>query len=267
MSPVELVPLIFAVLLGLAFGSFLNVCVVRLPRRASIVAPPSHCPSCQTPIRPKDNIPILSWLLLRGRCRSCAKRISLRYPLVEAATAILFAACFIEFGPGIRGVAMVAFCWLLLGLGLIDAETFLLPDAFTLPGLVLGFLYNAASADGILRGLSRALLGAAAIGGVLLLIGLLYRLVRRREGMGFGDVKLGAMLGAWLGWQLGSVALFLAIVGGAVGGLVLVLTHSRSTQVPGSLRVPFGMFLAAAGTATVFFGSPLLRWYLGKFPY
>jgi len=260
---VDAVWLIVAVLFGLALGSFLNVCIVRLPRGESVVAPPSHCTHCQTPVLARDNLPIVSWVLLGGRCRACKAKISVRYPLVELASAILFAGCLLTFGVGAEGAGMAIFCWLLLGLALMDAETFLLPDAFTLPGIVLGVVYR-----GVLGHAFRpALLGAIAIGGVLLMVRMLYRLIRRREGMGFGDVKLGAMLGAWLGWQLGSVALFVAIVSGAVGGLVLAALHSRdANSTPGgAARIPFGSFLAAAGVMTVFCGEALLSWYLGFF--
>jgi leader peptidase (prepilin peptidase)/N-methyltransferase len=262
----ELVYLIFAVLLGLALGSFLNVCIVRLPRGESVVTPGSHCMHCGAPVLPRDNLPILSWLLLRGSCRRCGRKISLRYPLVEAATAVLFAGCALRFGMGFAAIGMAVFCWLLLGLALIDAETFLLPDAFTLPGILLGLLYSGARYERFWPGLANSLLGAAAIAAVLLLISLVYRLVRGREGMGLGDVKLGAMLGAWLGWQLGSVALFLAIVGGGLGGIVLVAMRRKSDVRAGDLRLPFGTFLATAGSVTAFAGDRLLRWYLGLFP-
>ena len=270
MPPVDTVLLIFAVLFGLIFGSFLNVCIVRLPQRASVVAPASRCVSCHHPVRNRDNIPVLSWLLLRGRCRDCGSRISIRYPLVEALTAILFAVCLLTFGMGFKAVGMAVFCWLLLGLLWMDAETFLLPNAFTLPGILLGLVYSAVIAGSVLRGLERALLGAVAIAGFLWLVSAAYRLVRRRDGMGFGDVKLGAMLGAWLGWEMGTVCLFLAIVAGALGGLIIAAVQrakpANANAGFGSARIPFGTFLAAAGLLTVFAGTPLLRWYLAFFP-
>jgi leader peptidase (prepilin peptidase)/N-methyltransferase len=151
----------------------------------------------------------------------------------------------------------------------MDADTFLLPDAFTLPGILLGILSSAVCSAETLPGVLQALLGLAMISGFLLLIRMTYQLIRKREGMGFGDVKLGAMLGAWLGWRLGSVALFLAIAGGAFGGILLLLLNARRVhgekQEIASLRIPFGTFLAVAGIITVFAGDPLLRWYLGLF--
>lgn len=266
MPPVDAVLLIFAVLFGLAFGSFLNVCIVRLPRGESLVSPGSHCVVCNHPVRTRDNLPVLSWLLLRGRCRDCGARISIRYPLIELAGASLFVLCLLRFGAGIEGIGMAVFCWLLLGLMLMDAETFLLPDTFTLPGIALGFVYNAATAESVVRGIEQATLGALAIAGFLWAVSLLYRAIRRREGMGFGDVKLGAMLGAWLGWQMGAVSLFAAIVTGAVAGVVIGIRHRGRDQNAGSMRVPFGTFMAAAGFFTVFAGASLLRWYVGFFP-
>jgi leader peptidase (prepilin peptidase)/N-methyltransferase len=266
---VELVYLIFAVLLGLALGSFLNVCIVRLPRGESIATPGSHCMHCQVPIRPYDNLPIVSWLWLHGRCRYCGHSISIRYPLVEAASAILFAACLLLFGLDCRGLGMAIFCWMLLGLALTDAETFLLPNAFTLPGIFLGVFFSGLSTSEIWPGLLQALIGLTAIGGVLLIIRTVYQVIRRREGMGFGDVKLGAMLGAWLGWRLGAIALFLAILSGAAGGVLVVLLKTKSGNFrrneSAGLQIPFGTFLAAAGIITVFAGDALLRWYVSLF--
>lgn len=160
---------------------------------------------------------------------------------------------------------MALFCWLLLGLALIDAEFFLLPDAFTLPGILLGLVYRGLLAPRLWFGVLNALLAAAAVGGVLLLISLVYKLIRRREGMGLGDVKLGAMLGAWLGWQVAGLVLFLAIVAGAIGGIGLIITrHSQARSEP--LQLPFGTFLAAAGIFSIFAGAHLLHWYLAFFP-
>ena len=271
MPPVDAVLLILAVTLGLIFGSFLNVCVIRLPLGASIISPRSHCVTCGHLVRARDNIPVVSWLLLRGRCRDCGAGISMRYPLVEGATASLFALCLLRFGAGVEAIGMAAFCWLLLGLLLMDAETFLLPDAFTLPGVLLGLVYSTATAQNIVRGLGQAMLGALTIAGFLWLVSLAYRTVRQRDGMGFGDVKLGAMLGAWLGWEIGAVALFLAIAAGAVGAVLMVLLQRRRSSglaaSAGTLRVPFGAFMAATGILAVFAGAPLLRWYLGFFPH
>jgi leader peptidase (prepilin peptidase)/N-methyltransferase len=258
MLPVEIV---FAALFGLVFGSFLNVCIVRLPRGESVVHPASHCVACGTPIRPLDNIPLLSWLLLRGRSRCCQQPVALRYPLVEAASALLLVACLLAFGLTVAGVGMAVLCWVLLGLAWMDAETFLLPDAFTLPGLALGLVYQGLIAG--IRGAGLSFLSAAICGGLLLVIALLYKAVRRREGMGMGDVKLAAMLGAWLGWKFFGVVLFLAVLTGAAFGIALILR--RGTGQKGPLRVPFGTFLAGAGIVAVFAGPRVLAWYVGFF--
>jgi leader peptidase (prepilin peptidase)/N-methyltransferase len=270
MLPVELV---FSALFGLVFGSFLNVCIVRLPRGESIAHPRSHCRTCGTAIRSSDNVPLLSWLLLRGRSRCCGQSIPLQYPLVEAATAVLFVACAVWFGLGVEGAGMAALCWLLLGLAWMDAETYLLPDVFTLPGVALGLVYAGWNGSPVGWSVVHSLVSAAAIGGTLLAVSLLYRLIRRREGMGLGDVKLGAMLGAWLGWELASVALFLAVVTGAIAGIGWAA--SRQLQKDGNekqaqpaeepLRLPFGAFLASAGIVAVFTGKWLLAWYLRFF--
>ena len=288
MLPVEIV---FSALFGLVFGSFLNVCIVRLPRGESIVRPRSHCRSCGVALRSFDNLPLVSWLALRGRSRCCGQPIAVRYPLVEGATAALFVACLLVFGLRLQGVGMVVLCWLLLGLACMDAETYLLPDIFTLPGLALGILYAGLTGSPVRVAVLQSLLSALAIGGVLLGVALVYKLVRRRDGMGLGDVKLGALLGAWLGWELAGVALFLAIIVAALAGIGWAMTCKASSGgVPAwtvpiknadllegasetkqaqpaeePLRLPFGAFLASAGIVTVFAGEWLLAWYLRFF--
>jgi leader peptidase (prepilin peptidase)/N-methyltransferase len=262
MLPLEVV---FAALFGLALGSFLNVCIVRMPRGESVVHPPSHCPLCDRPIGPLDNLPMISWLLLRGRSRCCGRPISLRYPVVEAAAALLFVGCLLAFGLTVTGVGMAVLGWLLLGLAWMDAETLLLPDTFTLTGLALGVGFQGVlgGRTGWLKAVGHSLASAAIFGGLLLAIALLYKLVRRREGMGMGDVKLAAMLGAWLGWQLSGVVLFLAVVAGAIVGTIIVF--AKKSRDAGALRLPFGTFLAGSGMVTLFAGPGLLAWYLGLF--
>ncbi len=260
---------IFAVLLGLAFGSFLNVCISRLPRHESVVSPRSRCPRCLTPILDRDNIPLLSWVLLRGRCRSCDARISARYPLVEGVTAALFLLCFLEFGLTPHSVASAVLCWLLLGLAVMDAETLRLPDALTLPGIALGIL--ASSFQGgptfSLRAAGESLFWAACAAAFILVIRALYWLVRRREGIGLGDAKLLAMFAAWLGpWQAGLV-LFIAVICAAAYGLGLIAWGGmrRSSENGFTARIPLGAFLCAAGILAIFEGEPILHWYLGFF--
>jgi leader peptidase (prepilin peptidase)/N-methyltransferase len=263
---------IFAVLAGLTFGSFLNVCISRLPRHESIVSPRSRCPRCLAPILVRDNIPLLSWALLRGRCRSCGVPIPARYPLVEATTAALFLLCFLEFGLTLRGVAPAVFCWLLLGLAVTDAETMVLPDALTLPGLALGVIYSglqSPSADLSFtfswKAAAQSLLWAACAFVVVLMIRGLYWLVRRREGMGVGDAKLLAMIAAWLGPKQALLVLFLAVICAAAYGIALIAWRRRtsgSVDDASSTRIPLGAFLSAAAIAAVFYGNSILNWYL-----
>ena len=263
---------IFAVLLGLAFGSFLNVCVSRLPRHESVVTPRSRCPRCLTPILNRDNIPLLSWMLLRRRCRSCGTRIPLRYPLVETATVALFLLCSLEF-VGLHVIGGCVLCWLLLGLAVMDAETLLLPDALTLPGIALGIF--ASAFQGFFGDMpivswklaGESLLWAACAGALILLIRGLYWLVRRREGVGLGDAKLLAMIAAWLGpWQAGLV-LFLAVVCAAAYGVGLIVWGRMHRSPDNKLvaRIPLGAFLCAAGILSLFEGDSILNWYFHFF--
>jgi leader peptidase (prepilin peptidase)/N-methyltransferase len=294
----------FVTLLGLAFGSFLNVCISRLPGHESIVRPGSRCPRCSAPVRARDNVPLLSWFALHGRCRQCGWRIPWRYPAVEAATAAAFVLCFLRFGPSVYGIGMSVLCFLLLGLAVTDAETMRLPDAFTLPGIGLGIAYSgllfgitgqtpgafllpgSRSSDMLYRG---AFLGtarwspaatamvASAIWAllaavVILTIRWLYFLARHKVGMGIGDAKLLAMIAAWLGPALTLLTLFLGVVGAAIAGLIwLEISHIWQRRGDGgrpglALRLPFGSFLCAAAIYAIFAGEPLVRWYLKFFP-
>ncbi|HZD75434.1 MAG TPA: prepilin peptidase [Acidobacteriaceae bacterium] len=271
--------IVFALLFGLALGSFLNVCISRLPRHDSVVRPPSHCPHCKARIAAYDNIPLVSFLLLRGRCRNCQKRIAWRYPLVEAAVAGLIVVNVFFNGIQFWSIASSVFCALLLALAVCDAETMQLPDALTLPLLGLGVLYRAG--DGLFgemdRGAAfawraalalglRGAISAAATALALLLLRWLYALVRRRQGLGLGDVKLAAAIAAWLGARQMCVVFFLAVVTGALTALlVLALRGHKRAKSEGPLAVPFGTFLALAGIYCAFLGETTLRWYLNFF--
>lgn len=258
-----LLPCALAAVAGLLFGSFLNVCISRLPRGLSILTPRSHCPSCQQPIRACDNVPILSFLFLRGRCRHCRQRISFQYPLVEAALAALFVACVLHTGLAWQTALDAVLIFLLLGLAVMDAQTFLLPDAFTLSGLVIAFAMKILLAAQQHRAHVAFLTArdAALAALLLLLIRWLYFLARKQEGMGLGDVKLLAMMAAFLGLPLALLACFLAVVAGAAASLALLLQRRAHAQQ----MIPFGSFLAAAGIAVIFLGRPLLEWYLHFF--
>jgi len=252
-----------AVVLGLTFGSFLNVCIVRLPAHQSIVAPASHCLHCDAPIRASDNIPVLSWLWLRGRCRNCKAKISPQYPLVELGTAALFVACVLHTGATWQTLLDAAACFLLLGLAVMDWQTMLLPDAFTLPGIAAAFLLRVFAPGNQFRSrVAMHVLGDAAISAALLLmVWTLYRLVRRRQGLGLGDVKLLAMIAAFFGLALTLFTFFFGVLAAALFAVALLILR----RARGSDRIPFGSFLAAAGIAAIFIGRPAIAWYLSSF--
>ncbi len=236
---------------GLVLGSFLNVVVHRVPRQMSLLKPRSHCPACGHLIRWYDNVPVLSWLFLRGRCRNCRTRISVRYPAVELATAVLMAGVAKRFGVSVPGAAALVLGALLLALALIDLEHFLLPDVLTLPGIAVGLLFSLVG--GLVRPLDAAIgavLGAALPWAVIVL----YRLVRGAEGMGLGDVKLLAMIGAFLGWQGALLTLCVGACAGALVGIALVLAGRGRADT----ELPFGTFLSAAALLVLFARAPLL---------
>jgi leader peptidase (prepilin peptidase) / N-methyltransferase len=291
--------------LGLAFGSFLNVCIYRMPKGLSIVHPGSSCPHCKAPIHFYDNIPILSWLLLRGRCRQCKALISPRYLVVELLTGLLFLVCYWHFGYTFATLKCCTFGFLLLGLIFTDAETQLLPDKLTLSGLALGILFslivpvndllsrllpgvislNQAADSWRLFSLFDALAGAAVGASFLYGAGAIYLRARGVEGMGFGDVKLMAMVGAFLGIRLTIFTIFAASLAGSLFGLWTLFAvwlkrmHRRMARNHESARqarprawqsaavalrylpIPFGVFLGSMAMFAVFFGNGLMRWY------
>jgi leader peptidase (prepilin peptidase) / N-methyltransferase len=258
----EALIVIAIVILGLVFGSFLNVCIARLPRHESIVRPRSRCPRCGGAIAAWDNIPVLSYMLLGGRCRACRNPISWRYPAIELLLPILWLLCWVEFGLTIRGVGMAVLCFLLLGLAVMDAETMRLPDAFTLPGIVLGIVYSGAICDKWAHCAALSLGWAATFAGLMLAIAGIYWLLRRRAGMGIGDAKLMALVAAWLGPSQGALVLFLGVVVAAIYALVLSAARRR---MEGSVALPFGAFLSVAGIYALFVGQRIIYWYLGFF--
>jgi leader peptidase (prepilin peptidase) / N-methyltransferase len=284
---------------GLAFGSFLNVCISRIPRDRSIVAPPSFCPQCHASILWRDNIPLLSWILLRGRCRECGQPISLRYPVVELLTAVLFVGCFTVFGPTSLMLKACVFCFLMVGLIFMDAETGLLPHEFTYPGIVVGLVLawfapiDASGAALLLNAFGMrsttlgralpvldALFGAAVGAGFFYLAWALYYLVRGRHGMGFGDIALIAMAGAFLGLKLTVLVIFVAPILATVFAFVTLAANRSPTsgshtpeqqppKVPAkpflSREIPFGVFLGASSLIVLFCGTGIWGWYLEQF--
>jgi leader peptidase (prepilin peptidase)/N-methyltransferase len=248
-----------AAALGAIVGSFLNVVIHRYPREESIVFPPSRCPGCGTAIKPYDNVPILAWLWLRGRCRSCRGPISLRYPLVELANALFYAAVFQRTGLTPGFLAIAALVSMTIVLIFIDLEIQILPDVIDLPGVAIGLVVGATHMGALYPDLllSKTLLesvtGAAVGAGVLLAIALAYKLIRKIEGMGMGDVKMMAMLGAVVGWEPLFPLFLLASVAGAVIGLFIAARSESRMQV----AVPFGVFLGLAFLVVLFFGPTL----------
>jgi len=262
-------------LLGLVIGSFLNVCILRIPRQESVVLPPSHCPACNASIKPYDNIPVLSWLLLRGRCRKCRARISPMYPLVEFLTGLLFLACYLFFGLSTEFLKWSVFAALLVVLTITDIRERILPDKVNFLGLGLGLGLSLVTLpiDGTALWLSRrmfdfppplralsfadAALGAAAASGLLWLVAEGYFRLRGREGMGLGDVKMMAMAGAFLGVQRALLTILLgSLLGSLIGAAVIAVGRKGA-----DFELPFGTFLGAGALLVVFFGSPALAWY------
>jgi len=294
--------------LGLALGSFLNVCIYRWPRGMSVVLPSSKCPKCNTPIKFYDNIPVLGWLLLRGRCRTCRAPISPRYLVVELLTAVLFLTCYAKFGLTLAALKCCVLGVLLLGLIFTDAETKLLPDKLTLPGLALGFVFSLIVpvndlASQLLPGvisvpssseiswrvfsLLDACLGAAVGASFIYGAGAIYLHWRGVEGMGFGDVKLMAMIGSFLGIRLTILTLFAATLTGSIFGLGTVVVvwikrmrrrmvrHHETVAIARRrawesarmvyryYQIPFGVFLGSMALVAFFFGNQFLHWYWG----
>ena len=243
-------------LFGAIIGSFLNVCIYRIPAGESVVRPRSRCGACQTPIRSTDNIPILSYLLLRGRCRACGAGIAARYPFVEALTGVAALATFVVYGPTLHAIVLFAFLCALIVVSMIDLDHQIIPNIISIPGILVGFLAALLVGQPSWRAsLAGLLLG----GGVLWFVSESYYRLTGREGMGFGDVKLLAMIGAFLGWQAIPVTLLLASLTGTLIGVGVMLARGSDSRTP----IPFGPFLAAGAVCALFFGDALIHWYFG----
>jgi leader peptidase (prepilin peptidase)/N-methyltransferase len=255
---------VLAALLGLVFGSFFSVVIWRAPLHKSISSPPSHCPRCRKPIRPYDNIPVLSWLLLRGQCRDCGKRISVLYPLIEALTGLLFVAAFARFGFSLLTIKAIVFISLLIITAFIDLDHQIIPFGFSVTGLVLGLLGGVvAPPPHIVRAITAAAVGAGFILFAMLLwryvlAGLFRRFgVDQKEGMGFGDLPYAAMIGAFVGLKGLIVALAAAVVSGVIIGFIARLAGRNERGQP----IPFGPFLAIGALVGLFFGPQLFLLY------
>jgi leader peptidase (prepilin peptidase)/N-methyltransferase len=250
---------ITALLLGLVVGSFANVCIHRLPLGQSVVRPPSRCPACGTLIKAYDNLPVLGFLLLRGRCRACRAPISWRYPAVEAANGLLWLALAYWHGPTPRSFVEMALFSALLVLSLIDLDHQLLPDVITLPGVAIGLAASFLPGSPVTP--LQALLAAAGGWLAFAAVAKAYERTRGIEGLGQGDWKLAALLGAFLGWQKMLLTVLLASMAGTLVGLLAIALRGRDMRY----ALPLGTFLGAAGVVTVFVGDALLAWYRGLF--
>ncbi len=272
-----MVVLVIVLIFGLVTGSFLNVCIVRIPRGRSIAKPASHCPACKEPIRYYDNIPIISFLFLRGKCRKCGEPISWRYPIVELMNGFFYVWIVREFGFGGETVLVMALCSALIVITFIDYDHQIIPDIITLPGMLVGlslapfFMYPLAAPlpfhlgsllphaglyfTAFLNSLIGLLLGAAP----LFVIGLIWEKLRHVEAMGGGDVKLMGMVGSFIGWKGALLTIMIgALAGSIVGILLIVLKRHKMEKV-----IPFGPFLAIGAIIAAFYGSDIISWYLG----
>ncbi len=241
-------------IIGLVIGSFLNVCIYRLPRNKSIIRPRSFCPYCRKPIKPYDNIPILSYILLGGKCRNCKKPISWRYPLVEFLSGIFFVLLFLKFGLSFSLLKFIIFLCLLIIATFTDLSHQIIPNVVSLPGIVVGLLFNISS---LLDALIGTLIGA----GILWVFRQAGLWVKKQEMMGWGDIKMAGMIGAFLGVSAGLLALFLGVCLGVLIWSLLILFKVKSRKE----FIPFGAFLAFGSVIAVFFNQQIISWYLDIF--
>ena len=246
---------LYSLLVGLALGSFMNVCIYRIPLEKSIIRPSSSCPNCGKKIRFYDNIPLISYLLLLGRCRHCHHPISWRYPAVEAITGLLSLALFIRYGLSLQCLLFLLFAATLVTISFIDLDHQIIPDVLSIPGIVAGLA--AAFVPGNVSWFD-SIIGIIGGGGTLFLVGLIYEKLTGKQGMGGGDVKLLAMIGAWMGWRSLPFVLLVSSLTGAIIGSVFLLAAGKGYRV----RIPFGPFLSLGALFYIFFGPQLTNWYI-----
>jgi len=243
-------------ILGLIVGSFSNVCIYRIPKNESIIYPASHCPKCRSNISPKDNIPLLSFILLKGRCRNCKGKISIQYPIVELLTGLIYLIIYLAYGLSAQALIYIILSSALVIIAFIDLNEQIVPDVISLPGIVIGFIISffvpyisfVNSALGVLVG-----------GGIILIIGLAGSVIFKKEAMGGGDVKLAAMIGAFLGWRYIVISLFLGFFLGALAGIFLIMSKIKSRED----TVPFGPFIVLGSFITLLWGEKIISWYIG----
>ncbi|MDI6891133.1 MAG: prepilin peptidase [Thermodesulfovibrionales bacterium] len=260
-----IIPYLTVFLFGSVVGSFLNVCIYRIPRGLSIIVPSSRCSSCNIPIRPWDNIPILSYIFLGGRCRACKARISSRYPLVELLNAVFYVVVLWRFGFGWHTPVYSVFCSALIVITFIDLDFQIIPNGITLPGIPIGIILGGfLLLDPFMRhlslGIKSSLTGASIGFGFYYLVAKVGARIFKKEAMGGGDIKLMAMVGGFLGWKGVILTTFLGSLSGAIIGVLLILLKGREW---GS-KIPFGPYLALGSVITLFYGQEILSWYLGR---
>lgn len=253
-------PYFIIFIFGSLIGSFLNVCIYRMPRNLSIISPSSRCPSCNIPIKPFDNIPILSYIFLGGKCRVCKARIPLRYPLVEFLNAVLYGLVFWRFGFGLHTIVYFIFCSSLIVITFIDLDLQIIPDRITLPGIPIGlFAGSLLLPDPFLRysflGFKASIIGLLTGGGLFYVIAFL-----SRGGMGGGDIKMMAMVGSFMGWKSVLLTTFLGSLTGAVFGIFLMIFRGKGRKT----KIPFGPFLALGTLITLFYGQEIFYWYMHR---
>ncbi|MBI2609381.1 MAG: prepilin peptidase [Deltaproteobacteria bacterium] len=248
--------LFFIIILSLLIGSFLNVCIYRIPKKESIILPRSHCPSCQKTLEVFDLIPIFSYLFLKGKCRFCKHPISFTYPLVEILTSLGSVFLFLNFSLSSVFFLYSFLFYVLVVITFIDLKHFIIPDVITLPNILLGFLL---SLFGLSTTSSDSLLGILIGGGILYGMGTLYYVFTKKEGMGGGDIKLMAMLGAFLGSKAALFIILISSVLGAFGGFLILFVTRQSKETP----IPFGPYIALASMIYIFYGELIIKWYFG----
>lgn len=246
---------IISIILGSLVGSFLNVCISRLPKEESIIWPGSHCPYCKKPIRFYDNIPLVSYVLLMGKCRNCKKPISIQYPLIEGITALSSLFLFMKFGPSLSYLFYFAFVAALIVITVIDLYHQIIPDVISLPGIGVGLIASLILPQiTFLNSLFGVLLG----GGSLFLVATCYEWLFKREGMGGGDVKLLAMIGAFLGWKAVILTILLSSLIGSITGILIMVVKGKDFKY----AIPFGPFLSLGAAISLFYGQNIINWYL-----
>jgi len=250
------IEIVLIFVLGLIVGSFSNVCIYRIPRNESIIYPASHCPKCRSNISPIDNIPILSYILLKGRCRNCKSKIPIQYPVVEFLTGFIYLIIYLTYGLSIQTLIYIILSSALIIIAFIDLNEQIVPDVISLPGIVIGFIISFFVPY---ISVINSALGVVVGGGIILIIGLGGSVIFKKEAMGGGDVKLAAMIGAFLGWRYIIISLFLGFFLGALAGIILILSKIKSREDV----IPFGPFIVLGSLITLLWGEKIISWYLG----